>query len=108
MRRVVTVPIPPVNAGVTLSRQTIATQDDAITRNVVGVKSSCTTKGIEFTFDINTAPQVIVDAFVLGQFTAPFEVAYSVPVNVQISFSVQNTTGANLVAGDFVTVVYET
>lgn len=106
-RRSVTFAIPAVGAGANSGRQVIPTPDDAVVRHVVGVKSSLTTKGMEFTFDVNTAPQAVVDAAVLGQFTAPFEVAYDVPTNVQVSFSLANTTAAPLVVGDFVTVVYE-
>lgn len=107
IRRSATLAIPAVGATTQGPRTAIATPDDAKTRHVVGVKASLVTKGMEFTFDINTAPQVVVDAAVLGQLTNVMLVAYDVPVNVQLSFSVNNTTGAALVAGDFVTIVYE-
>lgn len=106
-RRSVTLAIPAVAAGANSGRQVIPTPDDAVVRHVVGVKSSNTTKGMIFTFDLNTAPQAVIDASIMGQFNRPFQVAYDVPTNIQMSFSVQNTTGGALAAGDFVTVVYE-
>lgn len=107
VRRVVTAPIPATGAGVTGVRTAIATPDDAQIRHVVGVKASVTTKGITLNFDVNGAPQVTVDAAVLGQLTHALQVAYDVGQNVQISFNVINTTGGALNAGDFVTVIYE-
>lgn len=105
-QKVVTLAIPAVAAGANSGRQVIPTPDDSVIRHVAGVKASVTTEGMEFTFDINSAPQVVVDAAVLGQLTHPLDVAYDVPTNVQLSFSVQNTTGAGLAAGHFVTVIY--
>lgn len=106
-RKSVTTAIGAVGAGATTARIVMASPDDAVLRHVVAVKSSLTTKGMEFTFDINTAPQVVIDAAILAQFTYPFQVAYDVPTNVQISFTLFNSTGGALAAGDFVTVVYE-
>lgn len=105
--KVVTAAIPATGAGATSARVAIATPDDQVTRNVVGIKSSLTTKGMEFTFDINGAPQVVVDAAVLAQFTKLLDVDYNVPTNIQIGFTLFNSTGGALVAGDFITVVYK-
>lgn len=103
----VTIPIGAVGAGANSGRIAGATPDDSVAREVVGVKSSLTAKGMTFTFDINTAPQLAVDAAVLGQFTTGVPVDYVVPPNIQLSFSLLNTTGGALAAGDFVTVFYK-
>lgn len=102
----VTASIPATGAGTNSGRQLIATPDDSQIRHVIGVKASVTTKGMEFTFDSNSVPEVVVDAAILAQFTHLFGCAYDVNPNVQLSFSLQNTTGGALAAGDFVTIVY--
>lgn len=106
-RKAVTLAIPATGANANSGRTVMPTPDDAVIRHVVGVSATLATKGMEFTFDLNSAPQVVIDALTLSRYTVPLPVAYDVPTNVQISFSLQNTTGGGLVAGDFVTVVYE-
>jgi hypothetical protein len=103
----VTAAIGAVAAGTTSARIALPTPDDQQAREVVAIKSSLTTKGMTFTFDINGAPQIVVDAAVMGQFSEAPPVDYVVPVNIQIGFTLQNTTGGGLVAGDFVSVFYK-
>ena len=107
-RKAVTASIPATGAGVTSARVTIATPDDSVVRTVVAVKASLTTKGMKLHFDANSQDQVVVDCATLAQYTNNFSVEYQIPQNVQLSFSLENTTGGALVAGDFVTMVYET
>lgn len=106
-RKAVTAAIPATNAGVTSARTTIATPDDQGPRTVRGVKSSLTTKGMKLHFDNNSQDAVVVDCATLAQLTNPMDVNYQIAQNVQISFSVENTTGGALAAGDFVTILYE-
>jgi hypothetical protein len=96
-----------VGAGTTSARIAMSTPDDADNREVVAIKSSLTTKGMTFTFDINGAPQIVVDAAILSQFTTDLPIDYVVPPSIQIGFTLQNTTGGALAAGDFVTVFYK-
>lgn len=106
-RKSVTAAIPATGAGVTSPRTVIATPDDSVIRTVRAVKSSLTTKGMRLHFDSNSQDQVVVDAAILAQYANTFDVSYQVGVNIQLSFSVENTTGGALNAGDFVTMVYE-
>ena len=106
-RKVVNLAIPATVAGATSARTVIPTPDDSVPRTVIGVKASVTTKGIRLHFDNNSQDAVVAEASTLAQLTAPMVCSYVVAINVQISFTVENTTGGNLAAGDFVTVVYE-
>lgn len=103
----VTVAIPAVGAGANSGRTTVATPDDAVAREVIGVKSSLTTKGMTITFDNSGTPQAVIDAAILSQLTAFFPVDYQIPQNIQLSFSLANTTGGPLAAGDFITFLYK-
>lgn len=106
-RKVVTAAIPATGAGASSARTVIATPDDSVVRTVRGVKASLTTKGMKLHLDNNSQDQVVVDCATLAQLTDPLDVNYQVAVNVQVSFSLENTTGGNLAAGDFVSLVYE-
>lgn len=106
-RKSVTAAIPATNAGVTSPRTVVTTTDDQGPRTVRGVKASLTTKGMKLHLDNNSQDAVVVDCATLAQLTNPLDVSYQVAQNVQISFSLENTTGAPLAAGDFVTIIYE-
>lgn len=103
----ITIPIAAVAANTQGARLVIATVgDDNKVKRVTGVKCSNTTKGMTLQLDNNSVFQVIIDLAVLGQLTSFMDVDYSVDANIQISYSILNTTGGALAAGDFLTIRY--
>lgn len=106
-RKFITAAIPAVAAGQTLARTEISTTDDASPRTVRIIRSSLTTKGMTLQTDISGVQQFICDAAALNALAYDPQVSYVVPVNVKISFSLVNTTGGALVAGDFIVIGYD-
>lgn len=103
----ITVPLAPVGANTQGGRTAVATVgDDNVAKRVTGVKCSNTTKGLTLQLDNNSVYQEVIDLAVLGQLTKFLDVDYTVPGNVQISYSVMNNNGAALVAGDYLTIRY--
>jgi hypothetical protein len=103
----ITIAIPAVGAGVQGPRVVVPTVgDDNKVKKVTGVKCSNTTKGMTLQLDSNSVNMEIIDLAVLGQLTRFAETDYSVDANIQLSFSINNTTGGALAAGDFLTLRY--
>lgn len=59
------------------------------------------------TTDISGVVQFAMDAATLNTMAYDPGVNYTVPVNVKLSFSVNNQTGGALAAGDFITIGYD-